>query len=82
MMRAGTDLWEAAGYLGMTVQTLEAVYGHHRPQHLSGAKNAFAKMPRLSTVQRFVNVSRNTGRTKVARKAAKNAGFTQDTTAS
>jgi integrase len=52
MMMAGSDLWEAAGYLGMTVQTLERVYGHHRPQHLSGAKNAFAKMPRLAPLSR------------------------------
>jgi integrase len=54
LMQAGVDLWEAGRYLGMTVRTLEGTYGHHRPQHLSGAKDAFAKMPR----QRFVNASR------------------------
>jgi integrase len=26
-------LWEAAGFLGMTVKTLERVYGHHSPDH-------------------------------------------------
>jgi len=26
-------MWEAAGYLGMTVETLEEVYGHHHPDH-------------------------------------------------
>jgi hypothetical protein len=57
----------------MTVQTLERVYGHHRPSHLSGAKNAFARMPR----QQFVNASRNMARTKVVRKAAKNADLVQ-----
>jgi hypothetical protein len=29
---------EASGYLGMTVRTLETVYGYYRPTHLSKAK--------------------------------------------
>jgi integrase len=43
LMQAGTDLWEAAGYLGMTVEMLHERYGHHHPDHLSGAKNAFSR---------------------------------------
>jgi integrase len=43
MMQAGTDLWEAAGYLGMSVEVLRDRYGHHHPDHLAGAKNAFAR---------------------------------------
>jgi hypothetical protein len=35
MMQAGVDLWEAAGWLGMTVEQLEANYGHQR----SGAED-------------------------------------------
>ena len=31
MMQAGVDLWEASGALGMSVKTLETVYGHHHP---------------------------------------------------
>lgn len=31
LMQAGVDKWEAAGSLGMSVRTLEAVYGHHHP---------------------------------------------------
>jgi integrase len=31
LMQHGTDMWHAAGFLGMTVQTLERVYGHHHP---------------------------------------------------
>jgi integrase len=27
------SVWEAAGFLGMTVKTLERVYGHHSPDH-------------------------------------------------
>jgi integrase len=43
LMQAGTDLWEAAGYLGMTVEMLSQRYGHHHPDHLAGAKNAFSR---------------------------------------
>jgi hypothetical protein len=31
LMQAGVDIWEAAGWLGMTVEQLEANYGHHHP---------------------------------------------------
>jgi integrase len=53
MMQAGTDIWEASRYLGMTVATLERVYGHHRPEHLEGARTFHVKHR-----QRFANVSR------------------------
>jgi integrase len=33
LMQAGVSPWEAAGHLGMTVKTLEAVYGHHHPAY-------------------------------------------------
>jgi integrase len=39
MMHKGVDLWSAAGFLGMTVKTLEAVYGHHHPDHQDAAAN-------------------------------------------
>ena len=41
LMQLGTDKWEAAGYLGMSVEMLDRVYGHHHPDHLKGAANAF-----------------------------------------
>jgi integrase len=41
LMQAGTEIWEAAGYLGMTKETLENTYGHHHPDHQSGVDNAF-----------------------------------------
>ncbi len=31
LVQSGIDLWEAAGTLGMSVQMLEEVYGHHSP---------------------------------------------------
>ena len=46
LMQAGTDIWEAAGYLGMSVEMLSQRYGHHHPDHLAGAKKAFRRLPR------------------------------------
>jgi integrase len=31
LMRAGVDMWEAAGSLGMSVEMLSRIYGHHHP---------------------------------------------------
>jgi integrase len=39
MAQAGVPLWEAAGFLGMTVKTLEATYAHHCPDHQESAAN-------------------------------------------
>ena len=39
MMQAGVPIWDAAGFLGMTVKTLERVYGHHSPDHQERAAN-------------------------------------------
>ena len=39
-MQAGAGVWELAGFLGMTPETLEKVYGHHHPDfQLSAAEN-------------------------------------------
>lgn len=34
--------WELAGYLGMSLETLLARYGHHSPDHQSGAADAIS----------------------------------------
>ena len=39
MMQRGVPIWEAAGFLGMTIKTLEAIYGHHSPDHQGRAAN-------------------------------------------
>jgi integrase len=39
MAQAGVSLFEAAGFLGMTVKTLERVYAHHDPRHQENAAN-------------------------------------------
>jgi len=42
LMQRGVSIWQAAGYLGMSAETLDRVYGHHSPDHLKGAANAIA----------------------------------------
>jgi integrase len=39
-MQAGGDLWQIAGFLGMTVEMLEGVYGHHHPDFQRDAADA------------------------------------------
>jgi integrase len=41
LAQRGVPTWEAAGFLGMTVETFERVYGHHHPDHQQHAVNAF-----------------------------------------
>ena len=40
MQSGEVDHHELAGYLGMSVETLERVYGHHSPDHMEKAKAA------------------------------------------
>lgn len=40
LMEADCPSWEAAGYMGMSMKTLEDHYGHHRPSHQSAARRA------------------------------------------
>ncbi len=37
LMQNGANLWDAAGFLGMTVQQLEQGYGHHHPDYQEDA---------------------------------------------
>lgn len=36
LMQRGGDMWKVASHLGMTVKTLESVYGHHHPDYQGG----------------------------------------------
>jgi integrase len=40
LMQRGVPIWQAAGYLGMSAEMLDRVYGHHSPDHLKGAAHA------------------------------------------
>ena len=42
-MQSGGDLWQIAGFLGMTVEMLERVYGHHHPDFQREAAEAVAR---------------------------------------
>ncbi len=50
LMQAGVDKWEAAGFLGMSVEVLERVYGHHHPDHLQTAARAIGYRPRTDII--------------------------------
>lgn len=39
--QAGVQVWEAAGFLGMSVETFEKVYGHHHPDYQHEVIKAF-----------------------------------------
>lgn len=41
LMQKGTDRWQAAGWLGMTLEQLEDGYGHHHPDFQEEAADAF-----------------------------------------
>jgi integrase len=41
LMQKGTDRWQAAGWLGMTLEQLEDGYGHHHPDFQEEAAEAF-----------------------------------------
>lgn len=43
LMQQGVDDWEAAGFLGMTVETLREVYGHHHPEFQGQAAEAVGR---------------------------------------
>ena len=43
LMMENADLWEAAGYLGMTVETLQRVDGYFRPEHNSGVRKIIGR---------------------------------------
>ena len=59
LMQRGVPAWEAAGYLGMSTEIIERVYGHHSPDHLRGAAQAITdKSARVSGV---VSVVGNAG---------------------
>jgi integrase len=49
LMQNGVDKWEAAGFLGMSVEMLDRVYGHHHPEHLPRWR-ARARLPPVAIV--------------------------------
>lgn len=60
MQSGSTPLWMAAGYLGMTVETLQNVYGHHHPDYMSEAKIGITTKPKRTRAE-FHSTGDNTG---------------------
>ena len=58
LMQGGADLWEAAGFLGMSVEQLERTYGHHHPDHLKGARDTLDRRPGHGKEQKASATSR------------------------
>ncbi len=56
LMQRAAPLWEAAGFLGMSVDVLEKNYGHHHPDHMQGAANAIGSKSRFSVVETVVDL--------------------------
>jgi hypothetical protein len=42
-MQLGTDSWQAAGWLEMTLEQLQENYGHHHPDFQEEATEAFGR---------------------------------------
>ncbi|MBS0248420.1 MAG: site-specific integrase [Proteobacteria bacterium] len=66
LMQAGVDPWQAAGYLGMSVETLLRVYGHHHPDHLADAVEGITRKPKGER-SKSVSVGISVGRKTVGR---------------
>ena len=54
LMQNGADRWQAAGYLGMSVEMLEKVYGHHHPDHLQNAVAAIGRRGQTKTERKKI----------------------------
>ncbi len=50
LMQRGVPAWEAAGFLGMSVEVLQSTYGHHHPDYLRGAAAAIGQKGRYVSV--------------------------------
>ena len=49
-MQRGTDPWQAAGYLGMSVKLLIDTYGHRHPDYMKEAAAAITSKDRKSNI--------------------------------
>lgn len=45
LMQGGTDLWQASGFLSMSMETLQRVYGHHHPDYQREAAENIGRRP-------------------------------------
>jgi integrase len=50
LMQKRTDLWEASGYLAMSMDTLSRTYAHHHPDHMQEAAANIGRRPQIVRV--------------------------------
>lgn len=51
-LQSGMQPWDAAGFFGVTLDTLERVYGHHSPQHLKAAADIMGRAGKAADAPR------------------------------
>ena len=74
LMQSGTDRWQAAGYLGMSVEILERVYGHHHPDFLQAAVAAIGSGSRGANPKQEQNKAVSVGISVGVREKARRPG--------
>jgi hypothetical protein len=58
LMQRDVPLWEAVGFLGMSLKILQDTHGHHHPHHLQGAASAIGQTSRyVSVVETVANLT-------------------------
>jgi integrase len=50
LMQKDTDPWQAAGFLSMSMETLQRVYGHHHPDYQREAAENIGRRPQIVRV--------------------------------
>lgn len=58
LMQNGVEIWEAAGYLGMSEETLRKVYGHHHPDYMRGAAEGIRRRKTTSNASPMVSAEK------------------------
>jgi integrase len=71
-MQQGADIWDAAGYLGMSPEVLERVYGHHHPDFQSDVADKMSgqnrdRNPVNKPRQKAMNVTKNANNSRGAK---------------
>jgi len=56
LMQRGVQVWEAAGFPGMSAEVLLGTDGHRHPDFLHGAANAIISKHRVSVVESVVGL--------------------------
>jgi integrase len=70
LAQSGVPIWEAAGFMGMTAELFERVYGHHHPDYQRAASEAVGRSARQKR-DRYNETESEQTRTRVVRSADK-----------